>query len=143
MESINIIVDEKCKYPQIKGDSLIIPSSLKELAEFSLDDIKKGLDKPENIIKRISDYQRMINFVERDSPIWEHLDEIIEIEKSKNEFGKISEIPCAICRGEVIEFSIPNYIWNKIMRSKSGGHEHDKDHICFDCFKKKFIEYIK
>jgi hypothetical protein len=52
-----------------------------------------------------------------------------------------SKIPCAICGGEVIEFTAPNYLWNLIMRPD--GHEHDKEYVCFDCFKKKFIEYMK
>lgn len=44
----------------------------------------------------------------------------------------VSEVPCDICGGKVIEFSIPNDIWNKVIRLD--GHEHDKEYLCMDCF---------
>lgn len=43
-----------------------------------------------------------------------------------------SSIPCDICGGAVIEFSIPNDIWNKVIRLD--GHEHDKEYLCMACF---------
>lgn len=46
--------------------------------------------------------------------------------------SEVSELPCGICGGEVIEFSIPNDIWNKVIRPD--GHEHDKEYLCIDCF---------
>lgn len=45
---------------------------------------------------------------------------------------EISGIPCDICGGDVIEFSIPNDIWNKVIRLD--GHEHDKEYLCMACF---------
>lgn len=44
----------------------------------------------------------------------------------------ISSIPCNICGSEVNEFSIPNDIWNKVIRL--GGHEHDQEYICLNCW---------
>lgn len=44
----------------------------------------------------------------------------------------VSSIPCNICGGAVIEFSIPNDIWNKVIRLD--GHEHDKEYLCMACF---------
>lgn len=45
---------------------------------------------------------------------------------------EISELACARCGGEVIEFTIPNDIWNKVIRRD--GHERDDEYICIDCF---------
>lgn len=42
------------------------------------------------------------------------------------------DIPCHRCGGDVIEFSIPNDIWNKVIRKD--GHEQDNEYICIDCF---------
>lgn len=44
----------------------------------------------------------------------------------------VSTVPCARCGGEVIEFSIPNDIWNKVVRID--GHESDDEYICVDCW---------
>lgn len=46
--------------------------------------------------------------------------------------NETSSIPCDICGGAVIEFSIPNDIWNKVIRLD--GHEHDKEYLCMACF---------
>jgi hypothetical protein len=53
---------------------------------------------------------------------------------------KFSSIPCCECGGEVIEFSVPNRLWNTVMRPD--GHETDKEYICFSCWNNKLIEYI-
>lgn len=45
---------------------------------------------------------------------------------------KVTEIPCDLCGGAVIEFSIPNDIWNRVIRLD--GHEHDKEYLCMACF---------
>lgn len=45
---------------------------------------------------------------------------------------EISGIPCDLCGGDVIEFSIPSDIWNKVIRLD--GHEHDKEYLCMVCF---------
>jgi hypothetical protein len=44
----------------------------------------------------------------------------------------VSTIPCARCGGEVIEFSIPNDIWNKVIRADT--EESDNEYICVDCW---------
>lgn len=51
-----------------------------------------------------------------------------------------SSIPCARCKGPVIEFSIPNDIWNKVIRH--GGPEQDNEYICWDCFWKELREIL-
>lgn len=43
-----------------------------------------------------------------------------------------SAVPCARCGGEVVEFSIPNDIWNEIIRLD--GHEHADEYLCWNCF---------
>jgi hypothetical protein len=45
---------------------------------------------------------------------------------------EVSEAPCARCGGEVIEFTIPNDIWNKVIRVE--GRERDDEYLCIDCF---------
>jgi hypothetical protein len=45
---------------------------------------------------------------------------------------EISAIPCSHCGGTVIEFSIPNDIWNRVIRLD--GHEHTNEYLCLGCF---------
>lgn len=54
--------------------------------------------------------------------------------------NKASEIPCVECNGEVIEFSIPNIVWNKVIRRN--GKEHNKEYLCIWCFLNHTINYI-
>lgn len=49
--------------------------------------------------------------------------------------NKVSKIPCVACGGELIEFSIPNDIWNKVIRRK--GKESDQEYLCIKCFFEK------
>ncbi len=44
----------------------------------------------------------------------------------------VSSIPCHACGGEVIEFAVPNDIWNAVIRPD--GHEHDGEYLCINCF---------
>lgn len=53
---------------------------------------------------------------------------------------KISEIPCAACGGQVVEYSITSRIWNKIIRPD--GHEIDHEYYCVWCFLDKTLIYI-
>lgn len=46
----------------------------------------------------------------------------------------VSIIPCYECGGEVIEFTVPNNIWNFVMRPD--GKETNKEYICSDCWYK-------
>lgn len=45
---------------------------------------------------------------------------------------EISEVPCARRGGYVVEFSIPNDIWNKVIRID--GYERSDEYICMECF---------
>ena len=44
----------------------------------------------------------------------------------------LSEIPCCKCGGPVVEFSISNEVWNRLVRK--GGPETDQEYLCIDCF---------
>lgn len=54
--------------------------------------------------------------------------------------NEISDIPCAICSGEVIEFTIPNDIWNKVIRNNKS--ETNKEYICINCWYNKLRESL-
>lgn len=43
-----------------------------------------------------------------------------------------SAIPCCICGGEVVEFTVPNDIWNLVMRPDD--KETDREYLCLDCW---------
>lgn len=45
---------------------------------------------------------------------------------------KPTEIPCARCRGPVVEFTIPNEVWNAVIRPD--GHERDDEYLCLACW---------
>lgn len=53
----------------------------------------------------------------------------------------VSEAPCCKCGGKVIEFSVPNALWNMVIRQD--GRESDKEYLCFACWNGALIEYIK
>jgi hypothetical protein len=48
--------------------------------------------------------------------------------------NKASGTPCALCGGDVVEFSVPNEMWNKIVRD--GGPESRHEYLCVTCFHK-------
>ena len=52
---------------------------------------------------------------------------------------KISETPCNLCNGTVIEFSIDNIVWNTVIRED--GSEHDKEYLCVWCVLADMIDY--
>lgn len=54
-----------------------------------------------------------------------------ELERLRKETGA-SGIPCNRCGGDVVEFSIPNDIWNRVIRGD--GKERDDEYICIDCW---------
>jgi len=74
----------------------------------------------------------------------EELDYSRYISKPKNiekfAMNKISKIPCCKCGKEVIEFTVPNELWNMVMRHD--GHETDKEYLCFDCWNTELMEYL-
>jgi len=64
-----------------------------------------------------------------------------EIERPTFINRRVSTIPCCKCGGEVVEFSVPNNLWNIVMR-KNG--ETDQEYLCFDCWNKiLFIEITR
>ena len=58
--------------------------------------------------------------------------ESLRKENVRLETGQISQIPCCECGGEVVEYSIPNDIWNIVMRPD--GKETDKEYLCLGCW---------
>lgn len=52
---------------------------------------------------------------------------------------KASGTPCAICRGPVIEFSVPNDVWNTIVRHDKPST--DKEYLCTVCFNHAVAKY--
>jgi hypothetical protein len=47
---------------------------------------------------------------------------------------KVNESPCSNCGGEVIDYSIPNDVWNKVVRGQTGGRETENEYLCIWCF---------
>ncbi len=45
---------------------------------------------------------------------------------------QITAIPCGICGGQCIEFSIPSDIWNEVIRR--GKRQYESEYLCMDCF---------
>jgi len=56
--------------------------------------------------------------------------------------AEISSIPCARCGGEVIEFTVPNELWNEIVRWPDGKERAD-EYICLDCWHKAVEKRIQ
>ena len=52
-----------------------------------------------------------------------------------------SKIPCCNCGGTVIEFIVPNKLWNMVIRQS--GHEGDKEYLCFACWNNAIYKYIE
>lgn len=52
-----------------------------------------------------------------------------------------STIPCVLCGGVVREFSIPNEIWNYVVRDD--GLETDREYMCETCYRQKANEKIE
>lgn len=55
--------------------------------------------------------------------------------------GMVSTVPCCACGGQVIEFTVPNDVWNQIIRK--GGHEHDQEYLCAACFARQCTEFVQ
>ncbi len=56
---------------------------------------------------------------------------LCEIERLQEE-SKTSTIPCCKCGGELVEFTVPNEVWNTIVRDD--GCETDQEYLCLKCF---------
>ena len=59
-----------------------------------------------------------------------------EIESLQTQLAaSVSPIPCCECGGEVVEFTVPNDIWNLVMRPD--GKETDREYLCWNCWYEK------
>jgi len=47
--------------------------------------------------------------------------------------NEVSTIPCSRCGGKVIEFTVPNDIWNKIIRDNLNTSD-ESEYICVECW---------
>lgn len=54
---------------------------------------------------------------------------------------RYSEIPCARCGGRCIEFTVPNNVWNTIIRRE--GRERDDEYICEGCYRKAVEDFVR
>ena|SRR3990167_168823 len=53
----------------------------------------------------------------------------------RHELVKIgSTIPCARCGGPCVEFTVPNDVWNAVVRL--GGKERDDEYMCEACYRR-------
>ena len=52
-----------------------------------------------------------------------------------------SDTPCSNCNGEVQEFSIPDKVWNKIIRND--GKETDNEYLCIWCFVARVVDWVQ
>lgn len=48
--------------------------------------------------------------------------------------------PCLLCGEGVVEFSVPNDLWNAIVRR--GGPETDQEYLCISCWYRKVRDFI-
>jgi DNA-directed RNA polymerase subunit RPC12/RpoP len=55
--------------------------------------------------------------------------------------ARMSEIPCCKCGGEVVEFVVPNDLWNMVIRQD--GHESNKEYLCFACWNNALYKYLE
>lgn len=53
----------------------------------------------------------------------------------------VSSIPCCLCKGPVMEFSVPSDVWNAVVRRH--GPETDKEYLCVVCFHKAVAAYVR
>lgn len=53
---------------------------------------------------------------------------------------ELSSVPCAKCGKGCVEFTIPNEIWNAVIRPD--GREHDEEYLCIACWEKALQSYL-
>lgn len=53
---------------------------------------------------------------------------------------EFSAVPCCKCKGPVVEFTVPNEVWNAIIRRN--GPETDQEYLCKDCYIAACTEYF-
>ena len=54
---------------------------------------------------------------------------------------KNSGIPCARCGGSCVEFTVPNDVWNTVIRL--GGKERDDEYICEVCYRHAVEDFVR
>jgi hypothetical protein len=64
----------------------------------------------------------------------------LRAELDESRIDEVSTIPCCLCGGEVVEFTVPNDIWNLVMRPD--GKETDKEYVCLDCWYKALRKHL-
>src|SRR3990167_1080612 len=51
-----------------------------------------------------------------------------------------STIPCARCGGQCVEFTVPNDVWNAVVRR--GGKERDDEYMCEACYRRAVEVFV-
>lgn len=54
-----------------------------------------------------------------------------------------SEVPCGDCGGQVCEFSVPNDVWNAVVRIGRGEGAFGSEYICFGCFHERVTAFVR
>lgn len=99
----------------------------------------------QRLLKEINNHHEMIVFSLGDAKTIYF--DILNLQSVNSNLNKIidelkpSEIPCYRCKGEVHEFSVPNELWNLVIRK--GGKETNQEYLCFDCWNDILLEYVK
>lgn len=52
-----------------------------------------------------------------------------------------STIPCARCGGKCVEFTVPNDVWNTVVRR--GGKESDDEYLCEACYRIAVERFVR
>lgn len=55
--------------------------------------------------------------------------------------GEPSEVPCARCGGRVVEFVVPNDVWNSVVRLD--GKEGDDEYLCEACYRNAVTAWVR
>jgi ssDNA-binding Zn-finger/Zn-ribbon topoisomerase 1 len=53
----------------------------------------------------------------------------------------VASIPCAGCAGPVVEFTVPNDVWNTVVRRN--GPERSDEYLCEACYRKAVEGYVR
>jgi hypothetical protein len=54
---------------------------------------------------------------------------------------KHSEVPCARCGGQCVEFTVPNDVWNAVVRL--GGKEREDEYLCEACYRRAVEVFVR
>lgn len=61
--------------------------------------------------------------------------------QGRAEGAAVVDIPCSVCGGPCVEFTVPNDVWNLVVRK--GGPETDKEYLCEACYRNFVTDYIR